>query len=134
MNRGPLPGLVSGTDYVAKAHAAHDGAPPDWVQALAEEMSRTSGSAAAKRVGYSQAVLSTIISGTYRGNWQRVEEVVRGALMGACVMCPVLGEIGRDRCLDEQRQPFRATSSMRARIYHACRSGCPHSHLKGGTP
>jgi hypothetical protein len=126
MNRGPLPGKTT-VDYVSKAEAAYGGAAPDWVLALADEMSRTSGAAAARKVGYSQAVLSTIISGTYRGNRERVAETVRGALMGATVTCPVLGDIGRDRCLDEQRQPFRATSAMRARLYHACRA-CPHAH------
>ena len=126
MNRGPLPGR-STTDFVAKANLAFGGAPPDWVMTLAAEATGIGLSGAGKRVGYSPAVVSTVISNTYKGNWSRVEETVRGALMGATVDCPVLGEIGRDRCLKEQKEPFRATSSMRARIFHACRAGCPHA-------
>jgi len=126
VNRGPLPGMAAGIDYVAKARATWGEELPDWVLVLAQEMTRTSGAVTAKRINYSPAVLSNIISGTYRGNVARVEEVVRGALMGATVVCPVLGDIGRDRCLDEQKQPFRATSSLRARLFHACRK-CPHA-------
>ncbi len=117
---------MTASSYLAKARAAWGDPLPDWVAALAAEMDRTSGASTARRLGYSPAVASSIIAGKYRGNVGRVEEVVRGALMGASVSCPVLGDIGRDRCLDEQKQPFRATSSLRARLYHACRA-CPHA-------
>jgi hypothetical protein len=50
---------------------------------------------------------------------------IRGALMAETVMCPILGEIGRDRCLTEQKRPFAATNSTRARLYHACKT-CPN--------
>jgi hypothetical protein len=123
MKRGPT------TDFVAKARASWDGRPPAWVTALAEEATRSSGARAAKRIGYSPAVVTHVIANTYTGDLKRVAEKVRGALMGVTVQCPVLGEIGRDRCLDEQAVGFCGTSSIRSRLYRACRSGCPHSQL-----
>nr|WP_207199551.1 transcriptional regulator [Rhodoplanes elegans] len=104
---------------------------PAWVQALAEEANRTSGAAAAARIGYSPPVVSQVLSRTYPGDLARIQEKVAGALMGVTVECPVLGDIARDRCLDEQAKGFAATSSVRARLYRACRAGCPHSRLKG---
>jgi hypothetical protein len=112
-----------------KAAAAHGGAAPDWIAALAELVDREGLRGAEKRIGYSPAALSNVIRGRYAGDVARVEEKVRGALMGVTVECPVLGEIGRNQCLDWQRKPFAATSSMRVAVYRACRSGCPHSAL-----
>jgi hypothetical protein len=129
MNRGPQPG-VSRVDHVAKARAAW-GETPDWVIALAELCSQIGNAAAGARVGYGASTISQVLSKTYRGDLGRIAESVSGALLGALVECPVLGTIGRDRCLQEQREPFRATSSMRAQLYHVCRSGCPNAH-KGG--
>jgi hypothetical protein len=123
MKRGPQ------SDFVAKARGAWGDGVPAWVIVLAGECNRTSGSAVAKRLGYSPAVVSHVIANTYPGDIRRVEEKVRGALMGVTVDCPVLGEIGLDRCLDEQRKPFSGTSSIRSRLFRACRSGCPHSRL-----
>lgn len=130
MNRGPIPGSQR-TDFVARATAAW-GEPPDWVIVLAQEAQRTSGAAAAKRINYSPATVSQVISNSYRGDIGRVAEMVRGALMEATVDCPVLGEIGRDRCLDEQAKPFAATSAHRAQLWHWCQGRCPHSKLYEG--
>ncbi|MBK5957426.1 transcriptional regulator [Rhodoplanes elegans] len=105
---------------------------PAWVEALAAEATRTSQNAAAVRVGYSAAVVSAVLSRSYKGDYAAVEARVSGALMGAVVDCPVLGEIARDHCLDQQKLGFAATSSVRARVARACRSGaCPHSRIKG---
>ncbi|MBN9078232.1 MAG: transcriptional regulator [Rhizobiales bacterium 65-79] len=115
---------------VEKAAAAHGGAAPDWIVALAELVDREGLRGAEKRIGYSPAALSNVIRARYTGDVGRVEEKVRGALMGVVVDCPVLGEIGRNQCLDWQRKPFAATSSIRVSVYHACRGGCPHSALR----
>ena len=116
--------------FAQKAEAAWAPA-PEWVSRLAEEADRTSLAAAAKRVNYSSPTVSQVISNTYAGKIIRVEEMVRGALMSAIVNCPVKGEMGRDVCLRWQDKPFAPTSTDRSRMYHACRSGCPHSkHTK----
>lgn len=130
MSRGPQPGQKTKTDFLAKVEASWNGAAPDWVRELAAEATATSGVRAAKKIGYSAAVLCHVFANRYTGDLVRVEAKVRGALMNETVACPVYGEIGRDRCLDIQKMPFAATSSIRARAFRACRSGCPHSRLK----
>lgn len=116
-------------DVLAKARAAWGDALPDWVAELAREANRTTSALAAKRIGYSSAVISHVFAGNYAGDIRRVEKKVRGALMGENVVCPIVGEIGRDRCLDEQKMGNTGASSIRTRLFHACRGGCPHSHL-----
>lgn len=128
MNRGPTPGRAAPIDYLAKALAAWGQEAPIWIVALAEEANRTTASAAADRVGYGASTISQVLSGTYRGDMGAVEAKIRGALLGATVGCPVLGEIGLDQCRREQKTPFRATNSTRAALRRACKS-CPNREL-----
>ncbi|EAU40190.1 hypothetical protein FP2506_11557 [Fulvimarina pelagi HTCC2506] len=100
---------------------------PDWVEELATLADMHGLKGAAQKIDRASSTVSQIISKTYRGDLPGIEERVRGALMGSVVDCPILGQIGRDRCLTEQVEPFRSTSAMRAQLYHACRGGCPHS-------
>lgn len=117
-------------DFVVKARAAWGAALPKWVEALAEQANRTSLRAVAQRIKYSPAVVSLVLNSAYKGDMRKVEGKVRGAYLNETVMCPVLGEIGRDRCLEEQAMPNTGASSIRARVYWACRRGCPHSRIK----
>lgn len=128
MNRGPQAGAVK-IDFRSKAEAAWGAEAPDWVLSLADAVTATSQTDVARRVGYSAATISQVLSATYRGDLDRVEGMVRGSLMSAVLDCPVKGEMRRDVCLAWQRKPFAATSSDRVRMFHACRSGCPHSKL-----
>lgn len=120
------------TDFLANARAAYGDALPDWIEALAIEANRTTGAAAGKRIGLKGgATVTQICNGTYgAADWSGIEQRVRGALMGESVECMVLGEITRDQCLDEQGKRHVGTSAVRTALYHACRSGCPHSRLK----
>jgi hypothetical protein len=118
-------------DFVANAREAYGAALPDWIECLAREADRTTGAAAGARIGYKGgSVVTGVCRGNYKGDWRAVEGRVRGALMGEEVVCPVLGEIGRNRCLDEQKKRHIGTSAVRTALFHACRSGCPHSRLK----
>ena len=119
MKRGPT-GAASAVDYPEKARGAWGESLPTWVLRLAEEAKRTSASAVATRLDCAASVVSQVISKSYRGRFDRIEAAVRGAFMGETVDCDVLGEIGTDRCRAEQREPFRATSAMRAQLFHAC--------------
>ena len=103
---------------------------PDWIAELALVADTEGLAGAERRIGYSRSAISTVLNRKYAGDIDRVEQMVRGALMAMTVECPVLGEIGRDRCLSEQHEPFRATSAFRAQLYHACRNGCPHARRK----
>ena len=123
MSRPPKP------DYLTIARAAWGADMPDWIESLATEAMRTSGAVVATRLGYTAPVISGVIRRNYPGDLATVEAKFRGAYMGATVECPVLSEIGRDRCLDEQKKNFWGTSAVRTRTFRACRSGCPHSRL-----
>ncbi len=120
------------TDFVDNAIQAWGALPPDWIMALAEDANRTSGTEAAQRIGYSSAVVTSVINNNYRGAMKTVEARVRGALLAEEVDCPIIGAIRRDRCMDEQKKSHIGSSAQRTRLYHACRSGCAHSRLKGG--
>ena len=99
----------------------------DWIDALRGECARSSQARAATLIGYSPAVVNQILKGTYKGDWISVEESVRGALMGATVECPVIGEIPRNRCIEHQRRAgsFAATNPLRVQLHRAC-PVCPN--------
>ncbi len=100
---------------------------PDWVLSLAEACDAATRSEIARRLNYSPSVISQLLNGTYNGDLDRVAGVIRGALMAETVQCPVCDEIRRDVCLDHQKKSVPPlASAMRARLYRACRSGCPH--------
>jgi hypothetical protein len=135
MKPGPQTGKASNGDarsFLTKAADAW-GTVPDWVEALAAKADATGLKGAAEAIGYTPSLVSSTLNNKYQGDLARVEEMVRGALMAATVDCPVIGDIGRDRCLDEQKQEFRSTSAMRAQLYYACRNGCPHFRDTGRT-
>lgn len=123
---------MSGLTMMEKANAAWGGNAPEWVGELAGMAEREGLNACATRLGYSSATISQTISNKYQGDLSKVEAKVRGALMGETVLCPILGEIGRDRCLNWQAKPRAYTNAIRSKLYHACRDGCQHSRLKGG--
>jgi hypothetical protein len=109
-----------------KATDGWEGSPPEWIIALATAAETTGLAGAAQSIGYSIGLVSAVLRNTYRGDVARVAEKVAGALMGATVGCPVIGEMSRNTCLDWQRKPKAATSAYRMRMYHACRNNCPN--------
>jgi hypothetical protein len=122
---------ASKTSFIGNAREAFGDALPDWVEALAGEADRTTGTAAGNRIGYKGgSIVTSICRANYNGDWSAVEARVRGALMGEEVCCPVLGEIARDHCLDEQKKRHIGTSQTRTALFHACRGGCAHSRIK----
>ncbi|CAN5127083.1 hypothetical protein BH10PSE8_BH10PSE8_00730 [soil metagenome] len=128
MNRSPVFGRAK-LDQVAKARAAWGETPPKEILALAEACKASTSRAVAQRLEYSEGLISHVLSARYPGDLARVFAKIRGAFMGEVVMCPILGEIGRDRCLAEQSTPFAATNSTRARLFHACKI-CPNRQQK----
>ncbi|WP_316171060.1 transcriptional regulator [Bradyrhizobium sp. SZCCHNRI1058] len=123
--------------YLTKAQRAWGATLPDWVQVLAEEADRTNARRVATRIGYSNAVVSYVIANKYPGDVEGVAEKVRGAFLGAKVMCPVFGEMDRDYCLDQQKLGDTGASSVRARLYRHCRGlggveKCPNSRIPEG--
>jgi len=104
----------------------------DWLELLREHCSRSTQAKVAKQLGYSPAVISQVLKGSYRGDMASVEGAVRGVFMGGTVVCPALSqEIPLNRCVALQRAPFSFTNSLKNRIRAHCRSGdCPHSRLR----
>lgn len=99
---------------------------PSWLDVLAAECRRTSQSAAADRIGVSEAVVSQVLKGKYPGRVDRVQARVEGALMAQTVTCPILGDLQRNECLDHQVRPFAATNSQRVALWRMCKT-CPNS-------
>lgn len=132
MRPGPQKGSPApGLSFVEKAMLAWAPQMPDWIEALAGLADTHGLAGAGKAIDYSGSLVSSVLNGKYAGDLARVEEKVRGALLGEEVDCPRLGEMSRNICLAWQEKPFAATSSLRVEMYHACRGGCPHSKLKG---
>lgn len=127
MNRGPQSGRAA-ADHVTRANIAW-GNPPEWIIALAEACNKTNQSAVARRLNYSVATVSLLLSNTYRGDLDKLEGMVRGILMAETLLCPALGAIARNACFDWQQKPFDTTNSHRVRMYQACRNSCPHSRV-----
>lgn len=114
----------------ARALAAWGAGAPDWVLALAAECDRTSQGRAAKRLGRSATVVNQVLNGAYKGRLEAIETRVRGELMRAVVICPVLGEISTRKCDDEQSRLKTSTNILRTLLRQTC-PGCPH-YRKGG--
>lgn len=100
-----------------------------WLDVLRATCEMSSQATVAHRIGYSQAVVSAVLNGTYKGDLRRVQAAVEGGLMNATVECPILGTISRAQCIGWQRRPFTATNPLAVTMYRACRSGCPNSFL-----
>ncbi|MDH5785359.1 MAG: XRE family transcriptional regulator [Chromatiales bacterium] len=117
---------------VARATNAWGNEQPDWVRVMAEQCDASSQKRVADDIGYSPAVVNTVLGNSYRGDLIAVEQAVKGAFLAATVNCPVLGELAAHICLEKQRQPYAATNATRVRLFKACHSGtCLHSR-KGG--
>ena len=97
----------------------------DWLDVLRSACKARSQRAVAADIGYSTAVVSQVLSGSYKGDLRAVRQKVEGALMGLTVDCPVVGDLQRNRCLEYQRQPFAATNHLRVQFSRACPT-CPN--------
>lgn len=118
------------TDFVARAREKW-AEPPEWVLALAEACTAKSQKDVAEQLGYSASAISATLANAYKGDVREISERVRGAFLSFQVECPRKGTMDRNTCLQWQDKPFAATSADRVAMFHACRSGCPHSRLKG---
>ena len=103
---------------------------PDWLQALVLECERTNQSSVARRLNVSPAAVSQLLKGTYSADTTRMEARVRGELMRETVPCPVLGELSKRQCLEEQSKPYYP-NPLRSSLFKACKS-CIHAHRSDG--
>lgn len=101
-----------------------------WLDLLRNAVSGASLRKVGERIGYSPAVVSTVLAGTYKGNLQAVQKAVEGALMGAVVDCPVIGELELQRCVEHQRATFRSTNPTAVQLHRTCPT-CQHNLSTG---
>ena len=110
---------------VALTREAWGKAAPEWVIVLAECCDRMTQSALARKLGVSGAMINQALKNTYAGRLDRLEQRVRGELMRETHACPVLGEITKRRCIDEQGRSYSATNAVRVELRRAC-PRCPN--------
>lgn len=107
------------------ARAAWGKAPPEWLLALADACDKSSQSAVARNLGISGSMVNQALKNTYAGRYDRLEQRVRGDLMNEIVGCPVLGEVTKRRCVDEQGRAYVPTNAVRVELRRAC-PRCPN--------
>jgi len=117
------------TTAVTKAKAAWGADIPDWVIALAEACDETSQNKVAAVIGNSSTVVSRVLANAYPGNVDKIAQKVQGVYLAQNLICPVLGEISRARCVREQDLPLTFQNPVRPRVHAACRGGCKHSSI-----
>ncbi|WP_299370484.1 hypothetical protein [uncultured Tateyamaria sp.] len=117
---------------LSKAKEAYGGDVPDWVEVLALEADRTSQSSVARRLSYTPGAINSVLGNTYRANTQNIENSVRGVLMDVRITCPMLGEIGPQKCTAWRLRARKgnAANSLHKRMAAACRA-CPRSKPEG---
>ncbi len=103
----------------------------DWIEVLRTACEAHTQAEIASRIGYSPTVVNQVLKGTYPGDLPRVEQAVRGALMGESVECPVIGDLPRQRCIEHQRRAgnFAATNPARVQLAKACKT-CDHAVIR----
>ena len=124
-------GPADGGTYAAKIKDRWPPRAPDWIVVLAQAADAEVGKGGnlgslGSRLSVSGSSLSAVLGNKYPGGLQRIEARVRGKLMSATVTCPVLGEIGRDACANNQERKFSAANPRLVRLATACPQ-CPHN-------
>ena len=115
-----------GTTNAALAKQSWGKASPEWVITLANACDRSSQAAVARQLGVSGAMINQALRNTYTGRMDKLEQRVRGELMNERVNCPVLGDITKRRCIDEQSREYAATNALRVELRRAC-PRCEHN-------
>lgn len=105
----------------------------EWLRILRARCAKTSQTRVAEelrqRGGFpSPTVINQVLQDKYPSDKgrERLRDLVRGRYMGVTVNCPVLAEIGLDKCAWWQVQPRLAINPLRTQMYRACRD-CPNN-------
>jgi len=107
----------------------------EWIDVLKIECSRSSQSRVANLLrqtdGFpSPTVINQIIKGKYPGRTDRLKALVEGRFMAGTVVCPVMGVISSDHCVEIQSRKFAPINHQWVKLYKACRGGCLNSNIK----
>lgn len=96
----------------------------DRLNLLRRAVGETSQAEAARAIGYSPAVVSQVLSGTYRGDVAAVLERVAETYGAETIVCPVCGVIPLGRCAENRRKPFSSANPQSVRLARVC-PRCP---------
>jgi hypothetical protein len=100
---------------------------PDWALALAAACDAKGRAPVARSLGYSESVLSQMLSNNYGGNVAKVSAKIRAVIMAEMMDCPEEGPMKLDMCQRHQaRREADIQNGWHRRMFAACRSGCPH--------
>lgn len=86
----------------------------------------------ARRLQVSPSCVSQVLSGKYKANPEAILEKAWIAFGGEHVECPQLGRIELQRCADNRRRDFAATTPTRVRLYYACKACTVRRESKKG--
>lgn len=116
------------SDRIKRTRAAWGGNPPDFVLTIARacDLPGSSQNKVARQLNYSAALVSCVLSNTYKGDLDAVAQSVRISLLDSKITCPEVGELLERHCL-KWRQNAKAetlTSPQEVRMFRAC-TGCP---------
>lgn len=101
-----------------------------WLEVLRTACEALGQKEVSRRIGYSVPTISGALSGKYPADTKGIKAAVEGALQGVSVECPVVGDLPRQRCVENQRAPRSTANPTAVQLHKACRGGCPHSLLK----
>ena len=96
-----------------------------WREALKFACQQKTQAKIAKQLGYSPTTISLVLNGEYKGNDKNIQEAVEKHLLKVTVLCPVIGEITKLHCGENQQKPFSSASRQSVKLYKACRE-CKH--------
>ncbi|MBI2770017.1 MAG: XRE family transcriptional regulator [Burkholderiales bacterium] len=100
--------------------------PADVKAALADAVKKLkSQSKAAAALQVSGSVVSQLLNGVYPGDVDTMADRIRGKFMAQTVKCPVMGDLARNECLNNQARAFAATNPLRTALHKACKT-CPN--------
>ena len=106
---------------------------PEWVAALVQACDNTSQNKVADRLGVSSSTVSQTIRNIYPGRTETVAERVRAIFMNDEIVCPALGEMTSEACLNwrDRSKSLASASPIRVRMFNACRR-CPRNNQEDG--
>lgn len=108
------------------------GTVPDWVAALAKACDQhQSQKKVADIIGYSPATISLVLKKKYAGDYDKVEVMVRGALLEETVNCPVFALIDLKACSDYQSGKRITTGPFKNILKRRC-PACDYRESKNG--
>ncbi|WP_337840483.1 helix-turn-helix transcriptional regulator [Rheinheimera sp.] len=100
-----------------------------WLEILRAKVEHQGRRYVCEKLGISSTTLSQVLNEKYPGNLDNIRTKVTAAFgitLAQTVVCPVLGEIGTERCRTEQQKPFTATNPTRVKLWQNCRA-CPNN-------